>query len=72
MRGRAKAGERDFERSYFTAWASANFFRADKLKRFSAYLAAAKPKRTQSGDEVLALFKTWQSAGIPLKIRKVK
>lgn len=71
MRGRKRAHDRADERAYFQAWATEHFARKKKLKPFGKYLSDLQPKKPQAAAEVLAIFRGFEAAGVPVNIRKV-
>jgi hypothetical protein len=70
MEGRAKAAGRASELAYFQAWATERFAREKRLKPFGKYVGDIRPRKPQTGVDVLAIFQGFQAAGIPVKIRK--
>ncbi len=72
MAGRARAQMAATDRAILTAWYAERFAREKKLRRLSHYLAETRPKKPQTGDEVLALMRGFQAAGIPMTITQVK
>lgn len=72
MAGCARANTVATERAILTAWYAERFAREKKLRRLSHYLAETRPKKPQTGDEVLALMRGFHAAGIPMTITRVK
>lgn len=72
MDGRAKARQGALEQAVLAAWYGERFAREKKLKRLGIYLAELRPRRAQSGEEILAIMQGFAAAGVPMKIRKIK
>jgi hypothetical protein len=70
MRGRSKAREQATELAYFQAWATERFAREKRLKPFGKYVADIRPRKPQTGADILAIFQGFEAAGVPVKIRK--
>jgi len=72
MEGAARAANRRIESDLAIAWHVENFSRMGKaFKGLGHYLARLKPRKPQSGDEILAVFQQFQAAGAKMTIRKI-
>lgn len=72
MRGAAERDRRSIERIVAQAWWNSNLDGAgSKLKPLKHYLDFLKPRKPQTGAEILAVFEEYQSRGAPIKIRKL-
>lgn len=72
MDGAALAAKRKYESEVAVAWHTANFTAAasvGKLQKLDHYLA--KPKKAQTTEEMLAVFRAFKEMGAPLSIRQV-
>jgi polyphosphate kinase 2 (PPK2 family) len=71
MEGVVRAREGEIENAVLGAWYGERFARIKKLQRLSVYLAELKPKKPQTGAEVLAIMQGFAAAGVPITIRKI-
>jgi hypothetical protein len=71
MRGVAERDRRAIERTVAGAWWHERFAREDKFRDLGHYLAQLKPKKLQTGDEILAVFREYQARGAPIKITRI-
>ena len=72
MEAKARAAKRENENAIAVAWHIAAFTGAamgGKLKKLDHYIA--KPKKAQTAEEMLAVFRQFQSRGAPMTIRHV-
>ena len=72
MEGAARAAKRKHEGETALAWQTAAFSaaaQAGKLKDLGHYISM--PKRKQTPDEMLAVFKTIAERGAPMDIRQI-
>jgi hypothetical protein len=72
MEARARAAKREHENAVSLAWHTAAFTGAamnGKLKKLDHYIV--RPKRVQTPEEMLAVFRQFQSRGANMTIRQV-
>lgn len=71
IKGKRRQSETNLQNAIAAQWFGEFMAREKKLKKPSHYVAMMKPRTKQTGQDVLALFKGWQAAGVPINIRKV-
>jgi len=70
--GRQQADAHETERGVLIAWMGEAMAREPKrLKSPKYWLAMLKPRKQQTARDVLAIFRNFQSAGVPVRIRKI-
>lgn len=72
MEGIAERDRRAMERIILQAWWNANLDGAgEKLRQPSHYLDQLKPKKPQTNDDVLAVFREYEARGADVRIRHI-
>lgn len=69
MEGAARRARREQELAILQAWHGEAFARTKRLKGLSDYLG--EKKKAQTPEEMLAVFRSFQSRGAPMNIRQV-
>lgn len=71
MEGIAERDRRAGERAVVGAWWNERLAREQRLKGLRHYLDELKPRKPQTGDEILAVFREYQARGAPIKISRI-
>lgn len=72
MEGRARAATQALEVQLFGAYQAERFARTTRMKPLSHYINELKPKKTQTGDDVLSVFRAYAARGAPITIKQVE
>lgn len=72
VEGRRRAAMRDLEGHLFAAYNAERFARTKHMKPLSHYINELKPKKRQTGDEILASFRAFAERGAPITFKKVE
>lgn len=71
MKGCARAAKRALDLSVSQAWHGEAFARQKHLEKLSKYIGSSEPKRAQTPEEMLAVFRSFQSQGAGMTITQV-
>ena len=71
LTGRQKASQFKMDEIITGAWFAEMMAREKRLKPPARYIAMTKPKKPQTGADVLAIFQNFKAAGVPVDIKKL-
>ena len=71
IKGREDLNQQTLELSIISSWYNERFAREKKLKSPSEYIKELKSKGQQTREEILAIFMSFENAGIPVSIKKL-
>jgi len=70
--GRQKSDIAALEAVITGHWFAEYMARQKTLKSPSHYIAMTRPKKHQTGQDVLAIFKGFEASGVPMNIKKLR